>query len=222
MMLLQAWRKVLFIVVLLISLQGCVAFVGGAAVGAAGAVAVFDRRNIKNIFIDNEMSKSISAKLQENQEVTSQCHVVVTTYRKTVLLVGQAPTQELKQEIARIAMKVSGIRHLYNQITLQGPTSNLTRTSDAWITTKVKAALLGTSNLQSGQFKVLTENGTVFLMGVVSHDQAKLAVSVAREVNGVQKVVKVFSYTRDPAGFEEADNEAKDAHDDSSLEDEVQ
>ena len=78
--------------------------------------------------------------------------------------------------------------------TIQGPTSSLTRTSDSWITAKVKSQMLANQDLKSGSIKVVTENGDVFLMGIVSRDQADIAVDIARQVSGVQKVVKIFQY----------------------------
>ena len=201
------WQKILLIITLIVSLQGCVAFVGGAAIGATGAVAVYDRRNIKLMLDDGDISTKILQKLQANQEINSQCHIVVTAYRGTVLLVGQAPTEELRQKVEDVAKEVSGIERLYNQITIQGPTSNLTRASDSWVTTKVKTAFLTADNLKSGQFKVLTENGTVFLMGLLSRDQGEAAVDIARHVDGVQKVVKVFSYTRETSNIKPAPDE---------------
>ena len=67
-------------------------------------------------------------------------------------------------------------------------------TSDAWITTKIKSQMLATEDLKSGSIKVVTENGTVYLMGIVKHEQADIAVDIARQVSGVQKVVKIFQY----------------------------
>jgi osmotically-inducible protein OsmY len=94
-----------------------------------------------------------------------------------------------------LAHSVADVKRIYNEITIQGPTSSLTRTSDAWITTKIKSQMLATDDLQSGTIKVLTENGAVYLMGVVTHDQADMSVDIARQVSGVQKVVKIFQYT---------------------------
>jgi osmotically-inducible protein OsmY len=111
-----------------------------------------------------------------------------------VLLAGQAPTEELRQRIVEITKKIPNVKRIYNEIALQAPSSALTTASDAWITAKVKTALLGAKGLHSGQFKIVTENGTVFLMGVVERKQADLAVEATRKVDGVQKVVKIFEY----------------------------
>ena len=83
---------------------------------------------------------------------------------------------------------------VYNQIIISGVTTDLGRTDDAWITSKVKSAMLDQDGLRSSQIKVITSNGVVYLMGWVTHSQADLATNVARRVEGVQKVVKVFQY----------------------------
>ena len=87
------------------------------------------------------------------------------------------------------------VTKVYNEIAVKGPTSSLSRASDSWITTKIKTQMLATKGLQSGSIKVVTENGAVYLMGMVSREQADTSVNIARQVTGVQKVVKIFQYT---------------------------
>ena len=191
-------KKILLILTVIGLLQGCVAVVGGAAVGAAGATAIYNKQNIQATLADNNMQDAIVKNLEANTDIVNQSHIVVAVYRSVVLLAGQAPTTGLKALAENIASKTPKIKRLYNEITIEGPSSTLTRTSDTWVTTKIKTQFLATDHLKSGQFKVVTENGTVFLMGIVTRDQAQLAVNVAREINGVQKVVKMFEYKRDP------------------------
>lgn len=121
-------------------------------------------------------------------------HIEVTVFNHVVLLTGETPEAAWRQEADEIARSVNGVDKVYNQISIQGPTSSLTRTSDTWITTKVKSQMLATPNLKSGSIKVVTENGVVYLMGIVSREQADTAVEIARQVSGVQKVVKIFQY----------------------------
>jgi osmotically-inducible protein OsmY len=121
-------------------------------------------------------------------------HIEVTVFNNIVLLTGEAPTLELKQKAEEQAKKEQGVVRVYNQISVEGPTSTLTHTSDAWITTKIKSKMLANDELKSSSIKVVTENGAVYLIGVVSQQQADVAVNIARHVSGVQKVVKVFQY----------------------------
>lgn len=191
-------KKIISVICLIAILQGCVVFLGGAAIGAATASAVlYDQRKTKTIVSDENISYQVTQALQADHAIASQCHVGVTAYNQVVLLVGQAPTQELKDQISTAPKTVPGITKLYNEVTLEAPSTNLVQTSDTWVTTKVKSYLLAAKGLSSGQFKVVTENGTVYLMGLVTHGQADLAVEQARQVEGVQKVVTVFEYQHD-------------------------
>lgn len=191
------FKKVILVFMLAGILQGCVVAAAGAAVTAAGGAILYDRRPVKMMIKDDDLSYAISKKLFTDVDIRQQCHIVITSYNRVVLLVGQAPSLALKNKVLELAHTVPGVRRFYNEITVEAPSSSLTRASDAWLTTKVKTRLLAAKDLKSGQFKVLTENGTVFLMGVVSRAQAQRAVDIARHTGGVQKVVKVFEYKRD-------------------------
>jgi osmotically-inducible protein OsmY len=201
-------KKILFILSIMCLLQGCVPVVAGAAVGAAGGAVLYDRRPVKIMMQDDTMAYTIEKKLFANEKVRTQCHIVVTAYNGVVLLVGQAATKELKDQVTAIAKTVPKVKRIYNEVVIGTPTAYLIRTNDSWITTKVKTKLLTAKHLRSGQFKILTENGVVYMMGMVSRSQAQSAVNIVRHVDGVQKVVKVFEYTR---VTETADNNVSDS-----------
>jgi osmotically-inducible protein OsmY len=130
-----------------------------------------------------------------NHALNDNNHIEVTTFNQIVLLTGEVSTAEQRQQAEDIARNNPDVKKIYNELAVTGATSTLTRTSDSWITTKIKSTMLATEDLKSGTIKVVTENGTVYLMGMVSHDQADMAVDIARKVSGVQKVVKIFNYT---------------------------
>ena len=186
-------NKILLLIVLTFSLQGCF-FIAGAAAGAAGVAVVYDHRKIEQIISDEKISKMASDKLRFNEQIKEKTHLEVTCFNGIVLLTGEAPSVELRQLAESLVNSVPNIKRIYNQITLKGPTSALTQASDTWITTKIKTQMLATKGLQSGTIKVITENGTVYLMGIVSREQADIAVDIARQVAGVQRVMKIFQY----------------------------
>jgi osmotically-inducible protein OsmY len=99
-------------------------------------------------------------------------------------------------QIENIVKKIPGVREIHDVVTLSTPSSALTRVSDTWITTKVKTKLIAMDDVDPSQIKVVTENGVVYLMGIVMPEQADIAVDLARTTQGVQSVVKVFSYIR--------------------------
>lgn len=202
-------KFVLLILSIICLLQGCVSVVAGAAVGAVGGTVLYDRRPVKIIMQDDTIAYMIEKKLFADENIRTQCHVVETAYNGVVLLVGQASTQKLKDQITAIAKTVPKVKRIYNEIVIGTPTGYLIRTNDSWITAKVKAKLLTAKHLHSGQFKILTENSVVYMMGLVSRSQAQSAVDIVRHIDGVRKVVKVFEYKR---AIGAADNNVNDAN----------
>lgn len=187
-------RQIVSLILLTTLLQSCV-FVAGAAAGAAAIAIVYDHRSIQSTFDDNKMSKRIVDRMQEYDDFWKQSHIGVTVFNKVVLLTGQTPRREWRQLAGEIAKDVSHEK-VYNQISVEGPASSITRASDSWISTKVRSLMLAEPNLKSSSIKVITENGVVYLMGVVTRKQANMAVDIARKVSGVQRVIKIFSYTK--------------------------
>jgi osmotically-inducible protein OsmY len=185
-------KRIITLIGLSLSLQSC--FVAGAAVGAAGIAMVYDHRSIEHTMEDTTIANKIVARLSANKTLWAESHIEVTTFNHVVLLTGQTPKADWRQTAGDIAKSVNDVDKVYNQITIEGPTSSLTRTSDSWITTKIRAQMLANQDLKSSSIKVITENGIVYLMGIVSRSQADLAVDIARKVAGVQRVIKVFIY----------------------------
>jgi osmotically-inducible protein OsmY len=185
--------KTLLILGLALSMQGCF-FVAGAAAGAAAIAVVYDHRTINNILLDTDIAKRISDHINAVPALRNDCHIEVTVFNRVVLLSGETPKPAYRQQADEIAKSIPGVVRVYNQLTIQGPTSSLIRTSDSWITTKIKSEMLATEDLKSGSIKVVTDNGVVYLMGVVKREQADTAVDIARQVSGVQKVIKIFQY----------------------------
>ncbi len=189
-------KKTISIMVLLTGfslLQGCIVpFVAGAA---ASAVVVNDRRNIQTMSDDQQIQYTAYQQIIADPSLTTGSHIVVETFDRNVLLVGEAPTEDIRDRVEAIVRALPKVNRIYNQITIGPPASAAELSTDSWITTKVRSEMIATKGLNSGQVKVITENGSVYLLGIVTHEQAQLAVNVARHVNGVQRVVKLFEYT---------------------------
>lgn len=185
--------QILSIISLTFLLQSCF-FVAGAAAGAAAIAVVYDHRTLQNTIEDTQLANKISNEIHAVPSLKNESHIEVTVFHRVVLLTGETPSPAWRQQAEEIARNIATTSRVYNQIKLQGPTSSLTRTSDAWITTKIKSQMLATEDLKSSSIKVVTENGVVFLMGIVKREQALDAVDIARQVSGVQKVVKIFQY----------------------------
>ena len=125
-------------------------------------------------------------------------HYSVTSFNGYVLIVGQVPREERKQQASEVVRKIRGVRRIYNELEVAGNSSTMTRSSDTWLTTKVKSALLADSSIEGGRIKVVTENGVVYLMGLVSHSEAERVSEATSSTAGVQRVVQLFEYIKEP------------------------
>jgi osmotically-inducible protein OsmY len=186
----------LLVVILAASLlSGCAAVVvGGAAVGAS---AVHERRSVGKMIDDEGIEWKIRSAINDNKDLSSQSHISVVSLNGVVLLVGQTPTEALREQAEKIAQGVDNVHAVHNELTIAAPNSYMTRTSDAYITSKVKTSLFkiqGHDDFDPTRVKVVTENGTVYLMGIVYRSEADAAAKQASKVGGVQKVVKLFEY----------------------------
>ncbi|XOV84307.1 MAG: BON domain-containing protein [bacterium] len=121
-------------------------------------------------------------------------HIVVVSYNGLILLAGQVATAELKEQAATVAQGVNRVRKVHNELSIGGPISLLARSNDTWLTAKVKSRLVGSPDAKGLKVKVVTENGVVYLMGLLTRAQADAVVNVTANVYGVQKIVKVFEY----------------------------
>ena len=121
-------------------------------------------------------------------------HFSVTSYNGFVLVAGQVPDEDMKDMASDVLRKIRGVRRIYNELEVAGNTSSLVRSSDTWLTTKVKSSLLAADDIEGNRVKVVTENGVVYLMGLASRTEAERIVEVARSTGGVQKVVQIFEY----------------------------
>jgi osmotically-inducible protein OsmY len=175
-------------------LTSCVPLIIGGAGAVVATAIIYDQRSMKTMMQDREVVNKAQAVIKEDPELMGRSHISVTSFNHRVLLIGQVQTPELRARAYQLVYKLPYVKKVYNQLTISGATTDLARTDDAWLTTKVKTAMLMQPGLRSLQVKIITENGVVYLMGVVSRQQGDLAANVARRVHGVVKVVKVFEY----------------------------
>lgn len=175
---------------LLLSLLSACAL--GVVAAAAGVVA-YDRRSLVMMERDARIFHLIHTEIVRDPRFEGS-HIVVTSFNQAVLIAGQTPKASLRVLAEKTAQKTPNVRRVYNEITIAEPSSMAERSKDTWITGEVRAKLLKKKDLESGSIRVVTEDSVVYLMGIATPEQAALAVAVARQVKGVQKVVKVFQY----------------------------
>lgn len=175
----------------LMFLQGCAAVVVAGA-GTAAVTSANDRRTIGSQIDDNAIEFKASSAIGNVAALRNITRLVVKSVNGNLLVVGQVPNESLRDMAAKALSNIEGVKRVYNQIRIGNITSMSTQTVDTWITTKVKLKLLTEKQLNSNNISVITENAEVYLMGLVTKEEADKAVEVARNISGVAKVIKVF------------------------------
>jgi osmotically-inducible protein OsmY len=169
--------------------SGCAPLVvGGAAVG--GALVATDRRTSGTQLEDQAIE--LKAGNRVGEVLGERGHVNLTSYNRTLLITGEVPSDADRQAVERAVAGVENLRSVVNELGVLGNSSLTSRSSDAIVTSKVKATFVDAKDLQSNAFKVVTERGTVYLMGRVTEREASRATELARNIGGVEKVVRVF------------------------------
>jgi osmotically-inducible protein OsmY len=184
-------RLVVILVALVPVLQSCIPLLVGAGVGG-GVMMAQDRRTSGTVLEDETIE--IKAKNRITEKYAEQVNISVTSFNRFVLLTGQAPTDEIKQDLPVLVLEVPNVRNVQNEIVVGGISSMTSHASDALLTSQVKARLAKNKDVSANYVKVVSENGTVFLMGLVTRAEAETASQTAATTSGAQRVVKVFEY----------------------------
>lgn len=172
------------------ALSGCAPVVAGGA--AAGGLAAADRRTSGAYVEDEAIEWKANNRIKD--QLGDKIHVNVTSYNRSVLLTGEAIDEAARTKAESLAKTVENVVRVTNELQVAGASALTARSNDAYITTKVKSAFVTENRFPANYVKVVTENSVVYLLGIVTHKEADDAVDIARSVDGVQKVVKVFEY----------------------------
>lgn len=181
--------QIMFLIFFLFSLQGCL----NAAM--TGVQAFYNRHGIQQNLNDQYITMKAYQELKQDNKLTD-ANISVATYNNEVLLAGQVPQYWQKKEAEQIVKRIPDVLHIYDTIVIASPSSTLTRMSDTWITAKIKAKLLASADVDVTKVKVVTENSTVYLMGLLPSEEAEAAIRVASTTTGVTKVINLFSYIK--------------------------
>lgn len=192
----RRWAAAALVLVSAAALQACAEalIVGGVAAGVAIAA---DRRQTEVMFSDQRIEFNAGSRIDE--ALKGEGHINVTSYNYTVLLTGEVPTAQAKADAEKAALEVQNVKTVVNELQIAGTSSTASRSNDAYITSKVKSNFLGNEKFKPTDIKVVTEASVVYLLGLVTRDEADAATEIARGTGGVQKVVRVFEYVVPPA-----------------------
>lgn len=152
------------------------------------------RRTLGNYIEDNSIEFKSKVNLNKGSQALSQSNISVNSFNGQVLLTGQVPDERTKQEASEVINQLREVRKIHNELEIAGPTSMMIRANDTYLTGRVKAQLLADNRTNGMRIKVVTENGTVYLMGLVTRHEGEVAVEVVRNIVGINRIVKVFEY----------------------------
>ncbi|MBI4807922.1 MAG: BON domain-containing protein [Nitrosomonadales bacterium] len=180
-----------FLFVVLGLLQGCVAPVVAAGVGA-GAMMSSDRRTTGTMVEDDTIESKAQKRIDEKYKDTA--HVSVTTFNRFALVTGTAADENAKMDIERIVGSIPNVKGIANELVVGSASGFVANSADSRITGNVKLRFVNSAKFKADHVKVVTESGVVYLMGLVTRAEADAASDIASTTANVAKVVRVFEY----------------------------
>ena len=179
---------------ILFMLSGCASVIS-ATTGDEGIEEDRGRRTMGAMIDDGSIETTIKVNLNAADEQLKKSHINVISFNGTVLMVGQVPSQDMKNLATRVARSSSSrVKEVYNELEVAGTTTFLSRSNDAWLSAKIKTLMLADSEVSGLRTKVVTENGVVYLMGLLTQEEADKTVNLVSNTKGVTKVVRAFEY----------------------------
>jgi osmotically-inducible protein OsmY len=184
---LKQGRLIIYIFFLGSCLSGCLGSIW------SGASVIYDRHNMYIKLNDYHLFAEINNALAVNKIFHNKdCVIDMAVFNGDILLAGHVPSTDLLDELRHRLSNVKGYRRLYNEITVKQIASNAIQ--DSWITTKIRSQIFADSSIDPNAFKIITSDRIVYLMGEVKPDEAEKVVTISRNTNGVERVVKILKY----------------------------
>jgi len=183
----------LLLAIVLVAVQGCIIFPIMATGIVAGSLIASDRRTGGTILEDQNIeSKALN---QINAQHKETVYVNVTSFNRRVLITGQVPNETVKTDIEKMVSSLTNVKAVNNELQISSLTDLSWRSNDGLITSNIKLRFSNNSQgFQPEHVKIVTENSSVFLMGLVYHKEAEAAADIANSSRGVERVVKMFEY----------------------------
>ncbi|MXP56393.1 division/outer membrane stress-associated lipid-binding lipoprotein [Pantoea sp. Mhis] len=183
--------KIITILVFTVILQGCIAILAGST--AVATKIAQDPRTLGTQIDDNLLKLRVTNELVKDQQIRKYTHIIVTAYQNKILLTGQSPKIELIKRAKLITSNISGIREIYNEIRNVKKVDFVTKIFDTWITTKIYVKLLTNNIIKLCKLKIITENNEVFVMGIVTQQEAESIVNLISHIRSIDSINTIFS-----------------------------
>lgn len=187
-------HRLIFACLCISSLSSCVtALVAGAVI--ASVDIIYDRRTAGGYIDDAGIELQAQNYLLSSRQLRTSARVKAQSWNGILLITGEIDSEQLKQQIVGKLGSFQGVRQVVDESTISGKAKLRTRANDSWITSKVKSRLVLKTGIDANRVKVVVTRGSVYLMGIVTQEEADRATHLARNIKGVNRVVKVFEYT---------------------------
>lgn len=188
----------LILAAMLFSLQGCASLVSGLSSDPVDQDHRY--RTVGSRIEDHAIERKAIINLTRSMTDKDENRHVVVSWNGQVLLAGQVQSADQRIQSEKIVREIRRIVHVHNELAVGPPISGLTRLADAWITSRLKARLFLSSDLPGRRVKVVTENGVIYLMGLLTQAEADAVIEAARKTRGAQRIVKIFEYIKTDRG----------------------
>jgi osmotically-inducible protein OsmY len=191
--------KKIFLLLMLLNIFGIIACAPVATnhEGIIEPASAQDRRSKEIVLSDKEIESDAYSDLKSDDKIKKLCHVTISAYNGATLITGEAPTEQLKAKIVSIVQVIDNVKMVHDNLTISHPSSIESRTNDKAITQTVKTALKQIRTLPDfdpAMIKVVTENGVVYLMGLVQRDEGTVVINVTKLQPNIKQIVTVFEY----------------------------
>jgi osmotically-inducible protein OsmY len=156
-----------------------------------------ERRNRETILMDKDIEAEAYSELNSEEDILNQCHVTITAYNGAALITGESPNEELKKKIISIVQVVPNVKLIHDNLSIANPSDSSSRANDQLITDTIRTALSQIRTMPDfdpAMVKVITENGTVYLMGFVRRDEGAVVINVTKLQPGIKQIITVFEY----------------------------
>lgn len=174
---------------------GCALMAVGTA-GAAATASATDRRTVGTQIDDKTTQSRVRSAINNIPLVKDEAAVSVDVYNGQVLLTGQAPLQRMIVDIENSVSTVQNVTKVHNQIRLGSPIPATSTMNDVWLASKIKTIMLADEQIPLFKLDLIVEDSEVFIMGLLTKQEAAAAVEAARNVDGVTKVIRVMELIR--------------------------
>ena len=156
-----------------------------------------DRRSHEVISTDKIIETEAAAELNSDDEITSQSHITINAYNGAILISGETANEALKNKIVSIVQVIPNVTLIHDNLVIEPPSDANSRANDQLITDTIRTALTQIKSLPDfdpAMIQVVTENGTVFLMGIVRRDEGAIVIKITRLQPGVKQIITLFEY----------------------------